>query len=156
MNRMETVAGVSLLALVAAGVGQKYNELSKLASTPPPVKIVLPKIQVETRPERTVDTAISAFLSNAEVAAERPPEPVEVLNDHRPVQSARVRECVQLRGRGLGPQHVLPELVSRMVHREERDERDEQERQDRHRQLAGEGAHARPAPPHSPWRCISL
>lgn len=70
MNRIEAVAGVSLLALVAAGVGQKYNELSKLAATPPPVKISLPKIQVETRPERTVDTAISAYLSNAEVAAE--------------------------------------------------------------------------------------
>ncbi len=70
MNRMETVAGVSLLALVAAGVGQKYNELSKLASTPPPVKNVLPKIQIETRPDRTVDTAIDAYLANAEVAAE--------------------------------------------------------------------------------------
>lgn len=70
MNRIEVVAGASLVALVAAGFGQKYNELSKLAATPSPVKNVLPKMQAETRPERTVDTAIAAYLSNAEVAAE--------------------------------------------------------------------------------------
>ncbi len=70
MNRIEAVAGASLVALVAAGLGQKYNELSKLAGTPPPTKNVLPKIQTETRPERTVDAAIGAYLSNAEVAAE--------------------------------------------------------------------------------------
>ncbi len=70
MNRLEAVAGASLVALVAAGLGQKYNELSKLAGTPPPSKTVLSKTQLETRPERTVDSAIAAYLSNAEVAAE--------------------------------------------------------------------------------------
>jgi hypothetical protein len=70
MNRLEAVAGASLVALVAAGVGQKYNELSKLADAPPPAKNVLPKIQLETRPERTVDAAIGAYLSGAEAAAE--------------------------------------------------------------------------------------
>lgn len=70
MNRLEAVAGASLVALVAAGVGQKYTELSKLAATPPPAKNVLPKIQLETRPERTVDAAIGAYLSGAEAAAE--------------------------------------------------------------------------------------
>lgn len=70
MNRLEAVAGASLVALVAAGLGQKYNELSKLAGTPPPPARVLPKLQLETRPERTVDTAIGAYLTNAETAAE--------------------------------------------------------------------------------------
>lgn len=70
MNRLEAVASASLVALVAAGFGQKYNELSKLAGTPPPAKNVLPKIQAETRPERTVDAAIGAYLSSVEVAAE--------------------------------------------------------------------------------------
>ncbi|MEQ1918558.1 MAG: hypothetical protein ABL955_05115, partial [Elusimicrobiota bacterium] len=70
MNRIEAVASASLVALVAAGLGQRYNELSKLAGTPPPIKKTLPKIQLETRPDRTVDTAIDAYLSNAEVAAE--------------------------------------------------------------------------------------
>ena len=70
MNRLEAVAGASLFALVVAGVGQKYNELSKLAGTPPPPSRVLPKIQAETRPVRTVDSAIDAYLANAEAAAE--------------------------------------------------------------------------------------
>lgn len=70
MNRLEAVAGASLVALVAAGAGQKYHELSKLAGTPPPVKNVLPKLQLETRPERTVDAAIGAYLSSVEVASE--------------------------------------------------------------------------------------
>ncbi len=70
MNRMEAVAGVSLVVLVAAGFGQKYTELSKLAATPAPPSRVLPKIQAETLPVRTVDSAIGAYLANAEVAAE--------------------------------------------------------------------------------------
>ncbi|MDD5305054.1 MAG: hypothetical protein PHS14_18300 [Elusimicrobia bacterium] len=70
MNRLEAVAGASLLALVAAGVGQKYNELSKLAGTPPPARTIRTKIQLETRPERTVDAAIGAYLSGVEAAAE--------------------------------------------------------------------------------------
>jgi len=70
MNRIEAVAGLSLVALVASGLGHKYNELSKLAGTPAPVKKVLPRLQVETRPERTVDAAIEAYLSTAEVSAD--------------------------------------------------------------------------------------
>ena len=70
MNRIEAVAGASLVALVAAGLGQKYNELSKLVGTPAPVKKTLPTLQTETRPERTVDAAIGAYLSSAEVAAD--------------------------------------------------------------------------------------
>jgi len=69
MNRLEAVAGASLVALVAAGAGQKYHELSKLAGTPPPVKNVL-RMQLETRPDRDVDAAIEAYLSNVEAAAE--------------------------------------------------------------------------------------
>jgi hypothetical protein len=70
MNRIEAVAGASLVALVAAGLGQKYNELSKLAGTPAPLKNVRPALQAETRPERTVDAAIEAYLSGADVAAD--------------------------------------------------------------------------------------
>ncbi|KAJ8135668.1 hypothetical protein OY671_011119, partial [Metschnikowia pulcherrima] len=70
MNRLEAVASASLVALVAAGLGQKYNELSKLAGTPPPNKSVSPKIQVETRPERTVDAAIGVYSSRVEASAE--------------------------------------------------------------------------------------
>ncbi len=69
MNRIEAVAGVSLIALVASGLGQKYNELSKLAGTPPPPQKVRPKLQIETRPERTIDMAIAAYLSGVEAAA---------------------------------------------------------------------------------------
>lgn len=70
MNRLEAVASASLVALVAAGLGQRYNELSKLAGTPPPSKSILPKLQLETRPERTVDAAIDAYMSSVEVSAE--------------------------------------------------------------------------------------
>jgi len=70
MNRLEAVAGASLVALVAAGIGHKHTELTKLADTPAPSRNVLPKIQLETRPDRSVDTAIAAYLSNAEAAAE--------------------------------------------------------------------------------------
>ena len=70
MNRLEAVAGASLVALVAAGLGQKYHELSKLAGTPPPARSVLPRLQLETRPERTAEAAIGAYLSGAEAAAE--------------------------------------------------------------------------------------
>ena len=70
MNRLEAVAGASLVALVAAGIGQKYSELAKLAGTPPPAGHVLPKLQLETRPARTVDAAIAAYLAGAEAADE--------------------------------------------------------------------------------------
>lgn len=68
MNRLEAVAGASLIALIAAGTGQKYHELAKLADAPAPRKTVLPRIQFETRPERTVDAAIAAYLSSVETA----------------------------------------------------------------------------------------
>ncbi|MEK7390109.1 MAG: hypothetical protein AAB036_10470 [Elusimicrobiota bacterium] len=66
---MESVAVVSLAALVALGLGHKYRELSLLAQTPPPSK-VSPKQMGEIRPVRTVDSAIAAYLYNAEVAVE--------------------------------------------------------------------------------------
>jgi hypothetical protein len=70
MNRIEAVAGISIAALFAAGIGQKYSELSKLADTPAPSKLVKPKLQVETRPVRDLDAAIGAYLAAAETAAE--------------------------------------------------------------------------------------
>ena len=70
MNRIEAVAGISLAALFAAGVGQKYGELQKLAQTPAPSKDSKPKLQLETRPERTVDSAIAAYLASAEMSVE--------------------------------------------------------------------------------------
>ncbi|MDP3541195.1 MAG: hypothetical protein Q8T11_01855 [Elusimicrobiota bacterium] len=69
MNRLETAAGASLVALLAAGAGLKYQELSRLASTPPPLGHVQPRLQLETRPERTVDAAIGAYVSAVEAAA---------------------------------------------------------------------------------------
>ncbi len=69
MNRLEAVAGASLVALVAAGTAHTYRELSTLASTPAPVR-ALPKLQLETRPSRTVDSAVAAYLSGVEAAAD--------------------------------------------------------------------------------------
>lgn len=70
MNRIETVAGVSLVALFATGVGHTYLELSKIASTPAPSRDWKPVIQAETTPVRTVDSAIGAYLAASEAAAE--------------------------------------------------------------------------------------
>ncbi len=70
MNRLEAVASASLVALVAAGIGQRYIVLSNLAATPPPAQNVRTRLQLETRPERTVDAAIGAYLSSVEAAAE--------------------------------------------------------------------------------------
>ncbi len=69
MNRLEAAAGASLVALVAVGAGLKYHELTRLAGTPPPVGLVTPELQLETRPERTVDAAIDAYVSALEAAA---------------------------------------------------------------------------------------
>lgn len=69
MNRLEAFAAASLVALIAVGGGLKYRELSRLAGTPPPVGLVTPEVQVETRPERTVDAAIAAYVSSVEAAA---------------------------------------------------------------------------------------
>ncbi|UPT73627.1 MAG: hypothetical protein M0D55_17480 [Elusimicrobiota bacterium] len=70
MNRIEAVAGASLVALVAAGLGHKHKELTKLAETPAPPLRVLPRIQLETRPVRTFDDAVAGYLSAAEAASE--------------------------------------------------------------------------------------
>ena len=70
MNRLEAVAGLSIVALCAAGAGQQYIELSKLAGAPAPSKDWKPKIQVETSPVRTVDTAVGAYLAAVEAASE--------------------------------------------------------------------------------------
>jgi len=70
MNRIEAVAGISVLALAAAGLGQKYVELSRLAQTPDPSKSIKPDVALETRPVFTLDSAAHAFLANAEAAGD--------------------------------------------------------------------------------------
>jgi len=70
MNRLEAVAGASLVALVVAGVGQKHRELTKLAGEPAPAPHILPQLQHETRPSRTVDSAVAAYLAAVESAAD--------------------------------------------------------------------------------------
>lgn len=68
MNRLEAAAGASLVVLVAVAAGLKYHELSRLADAPPPMGHVAPALQLETRPERTVDAAIAAYVSEVEAA----------------------------------------------------------------------------------------
>jgi hypothetical protein len=70
MNRIEAVAGISVIALVAAGLGQKYFELRRLAQTPDPVKFGKPELSAEARPVSTLDSAVHAFLANTENAAD--------------------------------------------------------------------------------------
>lgn len=70
MNRLQIVAGAGLVALVAAGFGQKHRELSRLAGTPAPAPHILPELQHETRPSRTVDSAVAAYFSAVESAAD--------------------------------------------------------------------------------------
>jgi len=69
MNRLEALTGASLVALIAAGTIQTYRELDTLAGTPAPTRS-LPKLQLETRPVRTVDSAVAAYLSGIEAAAD--------------------------------------------------------------------------------------
>ena len=68
MNRLEAAAGISVIALVAAGLGQKYFELRGLAQTPDPMKSEKPALASELRPVSTLDSAVAAFLANTENA----------------------------------------------------------------------------------------
>jgi hypothetical protein len=70
MNRIETVAGVSILALVVAGLGQKYVAMSRLAQVPDPSKSTKPDVASETRPVSTLDSAVHAFLANTDNASD--------------------------------------------------------------------------------------
>ncbi len=70
MNRIEAVAGVSVLALAVAGLGQKYMELKREAATPDPLKPTKAELALETRPVSTLDSAARAFLANAENAGD--------------------------------------------------------------------------------------
>ena len=69
MNRLEAAAGISVIALVAAGLGVKYVELKRLSRTPDPLKFSAPDL-AEARPASTLDSAVSAFLANTENAAD--------------------------------------------------------------------------------------
>jgi len=70
MNRMEAVAGIGVIALVAAGLGQKYVELSKLAQTPDPQKPERPQLAAKSPEPQGLDTAVHAFLASEETAAD--------------------------------------------------------------------------------------
>ena len=67
MNRLEAVAGIAVLVLVVAGLGQKYSELSLLARTPDPSKQTRPD---SIQPVMTLDAAVHSFLAASEVAAD--------------------------------------------------------------------------------------
>jgi hypothetical protein len=70
MNRIEAVAGISVIVLVAAGFGQKYFELHRLAQTPDPMKSSKPELAAAARPVSSLDSAVHAFLANTENAAD--------------------------------------------------------------------------------------
>jgi hypothetical protein len=70
MNRIEAAAGISVIALIAAGLGQKYVELKRLSQTPDPMKFIKPEFASEIRPVSTLDSAVHAFLANTESAAD--------------------------------------------------------------------------------------
>jgi hypothetical protein len=70
MNRLEAAAGISVIALAAAGIGQKYVEMRRLAATPAPSKFSKTEIAAELRPVSTLDSAVHAFLANTESAAD--------------------------------------------------------------------------------------
>jgi hypothetical protein len=70
MNRLEAAAGISVIALAAAGLGQKYMELRRLAQTPDPMKFAKPESVAELMPVSTLDSAVHAFLANTESAAD--------------------------------------------------------------------------------------
>jgi hypothetical protein len=69
MNRLEAAAGISVIALAAAGIGQKYVEMRRLAATPAPSKFTKPEV-AELMPVSTLDSAVHAFLANTESAAD--------------------------------------------------------------------------------------
>ena len=70
MNRLEAAAGITVIALAAAGLGQKYVELHRLAQTPDPLKQTRPEAVAELGPVSTLDSAVHAFLANTENAAD--------------------------------------------------------------------------------------
>ena len=70
MNRNEAAAGIGVIALVAAGLGLKYVELNRLAQTPDPPKFGKPELAAAARPAGTLDSAVQAFLADAESAAD--------------------------------------------------------------------------------------
>lgn len=70
MNRLEAVAGISVLTLAVAGLGQKYAELKRLAQTPDPLKPDSAELAREIRPVSTLDSAAHAFLANASAAGD--------------------------------------------------------------------------------------
>ena len=70
MNRLEAAAGISVIALAAAGLGQKYLELCRLAQTPAPMKFGKAEQASELRPVSTLDSAVHAFLASSENAAD--------------------------------------------------------------------------------------
>ncbi|HEX4048210.1 MAG TPA: hypothetical protein VH309_10270 [Elusimicrobiota bacterium] len=70
MNRIEAAACLGVLALVVVGVGQKYLQLSDLADTPDPMKSSKPELTAVDRPVASLESAVNAFLANAESAAD--------------------------------------------------------------------------------------
>jgi hypothetical protein len=70
MNRIEAAAGITLIALVAAGLGSKYVELHRLAQTPDPMKFSKPELAAGILPVSSLDSAVHAFLANTENAAD--------------------------------------------------------------------------------------
>ncbi len=69
MNRLETFAGVGVLVIAVAGMGQKYVALKRLSQTPDPLKNTKPDA-FETRRASTLDSAAHAFLANVENASD--------------------------------------------------------------------------------------
>jgi hypothetical protein len=61
MTRLEAVAGLAVLSLVAGGLGHKYVALKTLAETPAPEREI--KISRESRPVPTVDGVVHAYLT---------------------------------------------------------------------------------------------
>jgi hypothetical protein len=70
MNRLEAAAGISVIALVAAGIGHKYFELNSLAQTPDPAKTGTPAVVSELRPVSTLDSAVQAFFAEEQNSTE--------------------------------------------------------------------------------------
>lgn len=70
MNRYEASAGLVVIALAAAGLGQQYAALSRLARTPDPQKQTRPEVIAELKPVPTLDDAVAAFQANTETAAD--------------------------------------------------------------------------------------
>lgn len=70
MNRLEAAAGISVIALVAAGLGQKYLELDKLAHASDPVKQVVPDETASAKAGSTLDAAVQTFVTSTQESAD--------------------------------------------------------------------------------------